>query len=247
MPRSPIRLPIRPPIRPLPIRHLPGPVLRRSARPAVLRAAVVAPLAAMIAVPLHSPANGQSSGAPAPAAGRTDPGAIDAAVEAFTGASVGEAGGAIAPADPRLRLAPCPTPLETAWHGRARTTVRVACPGPSGWRVFVALRGASGAPGSSSSAAPGGATGAARAAPLIDRGDPVTVTVRGRGFTVQQAGEAMEAGRAGEWIGIRLAATSRGASRRTGRDPVRARIVRPGLAEIPIGRAPSVGGGDARE
>ncbi|QIQ88225.1 MAG: hypothetical protein G9473_11020 [Erythrobacter sp.] len=181
-------------------------------------------------VPLLAPALGEST-LPARPAGRTAPAAIDAAVEAFTGARAGEPGGAIAPADPRLRLAACPAPLETAWHGTARSTVRVECPGAGGWRVFVALR-----------AAPASHAAAAAAAPLVERGDPVTVMVRGRGFTIQQAGEAMEPGRAGEWIGIRLAGTS--SATRPGRraDPVRARILRPGLAEIPVGDP----GGDAR-
>ncbi|MEQ8411688.1 MAG: flagella basal body P-ring formation protein FlgA [Erythrobacter sp.] len=187
-----------------------------------------------MAVPFFAPALGESASGSARTGDRTDPAAIDAAVAAFTGVGVGEPGGAIAPADRRLRLAPCPAPLETAWHGRARTTVRVACPGPGGWRVFVALR-AGPAAGNAAGIA---ARPAARAAPLVERGDPVTVMVRGRGFTVQQAGEAMEAGRAGDWIGIRLAATSRAASRSGRPEPVRARIVRPGLAEIPVGRAP---------
>jgi flagella basal body P-ring formation protein FlgA len=65
---------------------------------------------------------------------------------------------------------------------------------------------------------------AAQAAIAVKRGDPMTVIVRGRGFTVQQAGEAMENGQIGDWIAIRTA--KRG-------EPLRARIERPGLAEIP--------------
>lgn len=145
-----------------------------------------------------------------PSRSYTDPAEIDRAVSAFTGAQIGEPGGARAPADRRLRLAACGEPLDVRWHGRARTSVAVACPGPQSWRIFVATD------------APRQAT-AARA---VERGDTVTVVVRGRGFTVQQAGEAMEHGAVGDWIEIR---TTRGA------DPLRARIERPGLAIIPVG------------
>lgn len=139
----------------------------------------------------------------------TDPAAIDAAVERFTGFAVGEVGGARTPADRRLRLAACDQPLETAWHGTARSTVAVSCAGPQSWRIFIATTATS---------------QAAEAVPTVKRGDPITVVVRGRGFSVQQAGEAMENGTSGDWIAVQ---TSRDAP------PVRARIERPGLAVIP--------------
>lgn len=193
--------------------------------PTGYRACAFVPLALLMSLPPLAPALAESGGA---AGTRTDPAAIDAAVEALTGARTGEIGGAIAPADRRLRLAACPAPLEAAWHGAGRSTVRVACPGPAGWRVFVALRAAASSPF-------GGASASVREAPLVERGDPITVMIRGRGFTVQQAGEAMEPGRRGEWIGIRLAGRAR-AGRAGGRaEPVRARIVRTGLAVIPVG------------
>lgn len=139
----------------------------------------------------------------------TDPAQIDRAVVEFTGVSIGEVGGARVPADRRLRLAYCNSPLDLSWHGRGRSTVQVACPGPQGWRIFIATR-----------AIPQ----AEARAPLVARGDPITVVVRGRGFTVQQSGEAMEAGGEGDWIAIRTARQA---------DPIRARIERPGLAVIP--------------
>jgi flagella basal body P-ring formation protein FlgA len=145
----------------------------------------------------------------ASADGFTDPGEIDRAVAGFTGAQIGEVGGALSPADPRLRLAACGQPLNAAWQGRAGSAVRVECPDANGWRIYVAIRPA---------------PVAAQAAIAVKRGDPMTVIVRGRGFTVQQAGEAMENGQIGDWIAIRTA--KRG-------EPLRARIERPGLAEIP--------------
>lgn len=144
----------------------------------------------------------------------TDPAAIDRAVAAFTGANIGAPGGARMASDPRLRLAPCGGALAVSWHSQARTAVQVECPGPTAWRVFVAI-------------APAEGTGpAARAAPVVKRGDAITVLVRGRGFSVQQPAEAMEAGSVGDWITVR---TSRKA------ESLRARIERPGLAVIPAG------------
>ncbi|MEE4540148.1 MAG: flagella basal body P-ring formation protein FlgA [Erythrobacter sp.] len=139
--------------------------------------------------------------------------AIDEAVAAFTGAPIGTVGGARSAADPRLKLAQCGAPLVVSWHGNNRSAVKVACPDPGGWRIFVAVRASEQGPS------------AAAARPVIARGDPVTVVVRGAGFSVQQAGEALEAGAVGDWIALRTARTA---------EPVRARIERPGLAVIPI-------------
>lgn len=164
----------------------------------------LAPMALLLAImPGPAPAQAQATTA------ITAPGEIDRAVAALTGVPIGEVGGALAPADPRLQLAQCRQPLTAAWHGRAGSAVRVECPDPGGWRIFVAVR-------------PAPAT--AQQATAVKRGDPVTVMVRGRGFTVQQAGEAMESGGIGDWIAIRTA--KRG-------EPTRARIERPGLAVIP--------------
>lgn len=170
----------------------------------------LAPLALAMLVPLcDGPARAGSAG------GFTDPAAIDRAVADFTGAAPGTPGGARLTADPRLRLAPCAAPLTVGWHGTTRSSVRVECPGPDPWRIFVAVDGA------------GGQTAAsAPAAPAIKRGDALTIMVRGRGFSVQQSGEAMESGMVGEWIFVRTARKA---------EPLRARIERPGLAVIPAG------------
>ncbi|MEO0464075.1 MAG: flagella basal body P-ring formation protein FlgA [Pseudomonadota bacterium] len=177
-----------------------------------------APIVAIMFSPLTPPLLA-SEPSPADAAPWTAPSAIDRAVEAFTGAPIGTAGGARAAADPRLRLAACETPLLTTWHGTRRAAVRVECQGPKPWRVFVATR-----PLASAAQFTSVTRSARPASPAIKRGDPITVVVRGRGFTVQQSGEALENGGIGEWIGIRT--TRRG-------EPVRARIERPGLAIIP--------------
>lgn len=141
----------------------------------------------------------------------TDPAAIDQAVAEFTGATIGETGGARMAADRRLRLSACASPLATGWHGRAKSIVKVECEGPESWRIFIATQPKQAPP---------------EAAKVIARGDPITVLVRGRGFSVQQTGEAMESGSIGDWIGVRT--EERG-------DAIRARIERPGLAIIPVG------------
>ncbi len=152
-----------------------------------------------------------ASAQPSQGAAITQPEQIDRAVASFTGAAIGEVGGARVPADRRLRLAACPLPLDVEWHGRGRSTVKVSCTGPESWNIFVSTRPA---------------PQQADTAPVVNRGDPITVVVRGRGFSVQQSGEAMDNGSAGDWIAVR---TSRDAT------PIRARIERPGLAVIPAG------------
>ena len=177
--------------------------------------------------PVAASAELPASAAPGRASPWLEPGEIDRAIIAFTGAAIGEIGGARAAADPRLRLAACKAPLSTSWHGQTRAAVKVECrqtrSGAQPWRIFVATRPAA---QSSASASATPRQPAARPARIIKRGDPITVVVRGRGFTVQQAGEAMEPGALGDWIAIRTARQA---------EPVRARIERPGLAIIPVG------------
>ena len=109
--------------------------------------------------------------APALAAGFADPAAIDRAVAEFTGAAVGAPGGARTPVDRRLRLAACNAGLMLEWYGRTRDTILVRCPEQGGWRLFVPLA----------------AGGAEQSGPdVVSRGDMVTITVRGSGFTLSR-------------------------------------------------------------
>lgn len=162
------------------------------------------PLALPMLLPLCDPA--------ARASGLTDPALIDRAVVAFTGAEIGQPGGPRMAADRRLQLASCAAPLAVSWHSPAHNAVRVECAGPDNWRIFVAITAAA------------GAAAAQRAEPAIRRGDALTIMVRGRGFSVQHQGEAMESGTLGDWIFVRTARKA---------EPLRARIERPGLAVIP--------------
>ncbi|MCX7676590.1 MAG: flagella basal body P-ring formation protein FlgA [Alteraurantiacibacter sp.] len=174
-----------------------------------------------------------TAGAPLPAIAQgmafADPAAIDAQVAAFTGAPVGAPSGARQPVDRRLRMAACPQPLTLAWHGRRADMVRVECPAIPGWQVFVPINTA---PGSSQS----GNTPASRAANLVERGQVVTIAVEGRGFTVTQQGEALEAGALGEWIRVRPEGSRQNSPRAaSAQEPVRARIAAPDRVVIPLG------------
>ncbi|MEP7222790.1 MAG: flagella basal body P-ring formation protein FlgA [Novosphingobium sp.] len=139
---------------------------------------------------------------------------IDRAVADFTGVGIGQPGGAAQPVDRRLRLAPCAERPLLSWYGGRRDTVQVQCPDAGGWRLFVPLLAGN---------------AAASEAPAVLRGDAVTIAVEGEGFSVSQAGEAMEPGAVGSWIKVRSAAG--------GAAPMRARVVRPGLVVAEIGSA----------
>lgn len=155
----------------------------------------------------------------APAGGIADLSALDARVARFTGMPVGQPGGALMPLDRRLRLRACAGEPALAWHGAGRRTVLVQCPDPGGWRLFVPIAG-------------NGVGGAdLPEAPVINRGDAVTIAVSGAGFAVSQPGEAMEAGAPGAWIRVRPAGQAA-----PGQPPsaMRAQVVRPGLVTIPL-------------
>ena len=135
--------------------------------------------------------------------------ALDRRIAAFTGAPAGAEGGAVVPLDRRLRLTPCRAPVALSWRGERRDAVVVQCGDAGSWRLFVPLR----------SAPP-----PAFAAPVVNRGDMVTIAVAGTGFSVSQPGEALDSGAAGAWIRVR-AVNGKG-------DPMRAKVLRPGLVGL---------------
>lgn len=154
---------------------------------------------------------GALTGPSALAQSRTiDPVRIDEAVARFTGAQVGAIGGARHRADRRLRLSDCQSGLITDWHGIRQSTVKVSCPDPSGWHIYIAVKTA---------------PKAAIAPDIIRRGDSVTIAVEGRGFSIRRPGEAQQSGAAGDWIKVK--------TNRKG-DPISAQIVRQGLVSVPL-------------
>lgn len=137
------------------------------------------------------------------AAAPQDLAALGRAVEAF----------AMAPAriDPQLRLAACPAP-SLEWAGAGRTSVVVRCAAPA-WTIYVAV-------------AP-----APPAAPLVRRGDAVTVVAGGDGFAVALDGIAEADGRAGGVVRVRTASGTRMLARIDGDGSLR-----PALSARPAGR-----------
>ncbi|AKM06180.1 flagella basal body P-ring formation protein FlgA [Pelagerythrobacter marensis] len=150
--------------------------------------------------------------APALAAGFHDLSSIDREVERFTGSPQGSRGGAQLPVDRRLKLTQCPTPIALEWYGSGNRTVLVRCPVSGGWRLFVPVAAAE-------------AT-AAKAEPVISRGESVSIAIQGSGFTVSRQGEALEGGAVGEWIRVRPAGEKR--------EAVRARVIQPGRVGIDL-------------
>ena len=151
---------------------------------------------------------------PALADGFHDLAAIDNAVAAFTGAAIGQPGGAQAPVSRQLRLAPCRQPLRLEWQGAERLSLRVACPDPDSWRLFVPLmQGA----------------GQAQAAALVSRRDVLRVEAVGPGFRIARTGEALEDGRAGSLIRVRVDDGTR-----QGR-VISAEVVEAGKVRVPLG------------
>ncbi|WP_260925005.1 flagella basal body P-ring formation protein FlgA [Novosphingobium sp. 9] len=152
----------------------------------------------------------------ASATGFADLDAVDRQVAAFTGAPVGQPGGAAAPVDRRLRLQPCRAGLALAWRTAGHDSVVVQCGDPNGWRLFVPVRQSP-------------QMVAAQAPNAVTRGDAVAIAVTGEGFSVSQSGQAMESGPVGSWIQVRP--TAGGIARA---EPMRGQIVRPGLVEVPL-------------
>ncbi len=124
--------------------------------------------------------------------------AIDVAVAAFTGQSVGTDGGARAKVDPRLKLAACPLP-QLDWRGAYQDAVVVTCDTPR-WRIYVPIKlapQAARAPFVAAAVAPVAAV--PKAEIVIRRGDPITVEVGTAGFSITRdgiaAGDAPAGGR----------------------------------------------------
>ena len=88
----------------------------------------------------------------------------------------------------------------------------VQCPDAGGWHLFVPVRNP---------------VSRASGVAAVARGEEVTVAITGDGFTVSQSGEALEGGVVGDWIRVSPVKDSK-----TANEPIRARIVRPGLVAV---------------
>jgi len=149
--------------------------------------------------------------------------AIDRAVASFTGHATGDAGGARTEVDSRLRLAACPM-VSMAWRSEAHDAVVVNCTGPE-WRIFVPVRVMAGAP-AATAAAPvmAAARAPVRLAPVIKRGDPVTISAGTNGFSITREGVAMGDAAPGARFFVKC---------QDARNPVQAVAVEAGRATLP--------------
>ncbi|HWK36789.1 flagella basal body P-ring formation protein FlgA [Sphingomonas sp.] len=150
-----------------------------------------------------------------------DTAAIDVAVSAFTGHAIGEEGGARTAVDKRLKLAACPLP-QLDWRGSYQDAVVVRCDAPA-WRIYVPIHTPPRPAPVAAVAAPV-PVAAAKAEPVIRRGDAVTVEVGAAGFSISRDGVAMGDAPAGGRIAIRIDPA---------KPPVQAVAVEPGRATLP--------------
>lgn len=151
---------------------------------------------------------------------------LDVIVAQFTGKAVGEEGGARTKVDNRLKLAACTAP-QLEWRNAAKDAVVVRCMEP-GWRIFVPVNAApqpKAAPAVTVAApiavkpAP-----AARAEPVIRRGDAVTVEAGAAGFSIAREGVAMSDAPAGGRLTVKVDEK---------KPPIQAVAVEPGRAKLP--------------
>lgn len=143
---------------------------------------------------------------------------LDAVVAQFTGRQIGEQGGARAPVDNRLKLAPCAAP-QLEWRSDAKDAVLVRCMTP-GWRLYVPVNAVS-------VPKPAVAEGPARpvkAEPVIRRGDPITVEAGAPGFSITREGVAMGDAAPGARLLVKVDEK---------RAPIQAVAVEQGLARLP--------------
>ena len=143
-----------------------------------------------------------TTAAPAAAQSFEDIEALEHRVSAALGAGIGEPGGAARPIDRRLRLAACPGPISVEAPTLGAATVRCE---QLGWRIRVPVvrDDAAQAAGESNWGASPAAARAARAAPVVRRGDPVALVVISGSFTVSRQAVADQDGAPGDRIRVR--------------------------------------------
>ncbi len=145
---------------------------------------------------------------------------LDTIVAQFTGARIGEQGGARAPVDQRLKLQPCAAP-QLEWRGEAKDAVIVRCMAPA-WRIFVPVNAVpQPRPVAIAAATPAIAV---KAEPVIRRGDPITVEAGAPGFSISREGVAMGDAAAGARLLVKVD---------DGKPPIQAVALEAGRARLP--------------
>lgn len=151
-----------------------------------------------------------------------DTAALDKAVAAFAGKSIGEDGGARAAIDSRLRLKQCPT-VALSWRTDAHDAVVVSCAAPE-WRLFVPIRMPAGATVIARGATPAAAAPVPLAEKIIKRGDPLVIEAGSDGFSITREGVALADAAEGQRLMVRVD---------SGKMPVQAVALAPGRATLP--------------
>ena len=128
------------------------------------------------------------SAAPASAGGFQDLDALQARVVAALGADIGQPGGPAQPIDRRLKLAACPQPVSVEAPVLSAATVRCEA---LGWRIRVPVVSLT------------SAVRAAKAEPIVRKGDQVEVLAEGAAFSVSTLGIADQDGAPGDHIRVR--------------------------------------------
>ncbi|HEX8366477.1 MAG TPA: flagella basal body P-ring formation protein FlgA [Allosphingosinicella sp.] len=125
--------------------------------------------------------------------------ALEEQVTASLGVPIGQPGGPARPIDRRLKLTACPAPVIVEPIALGAVTVRCQ---QIGWRLRVpVVQG--GETAGARPAAPASMMRAARAEPIIRRGDPVALVVVSGSFTVSRQAVAEQDGAPGDRIRVR--------------------------------------------
>lgn len=111
---------------------------------------------------------------------------LDTIVAQFTGVGMGEQGGARAPVDKRLKLQACAAP-QLEWRSEAKDAVVVRCMSPA-WKLYVPVNAV---PRPKAVVAAQVPAAPVKLAPVIRRGDPITVEAGSPGFSITRDGIAM--------------------------------------------------------
>lgn len=121
--------------------------------------------------------------------------ALEARLVNALGAGIGEPGGPAAPIDRRLKLADCPVTVEM--DPPVMGAVALRCK-PLNWRIRVPLARLGNAANGLA-----GSMAAARAEPVVRRGDPVDLVAETNGFSVSVSAIAQEDGAPGSRIRVK--------------------------------------------
>lgn len=151
---------------------------------------------------------------------------LDTVVAQFTGKSVGEQGGAIAPIDTRLKLTRCAAP-QLDWRGESRDAVVVRCMAPA-WKIYVPVAAVPRPKPAIPAPTPANVVVRppvpVKAEPVIKRGDAITVEAGADGFSISRQGIATNDAPAGGRIGVKVDDRQ---------PPIQAIAIEPGRARLP--------------